>query len=192
MDVRTKTFPIETERLTLRLWRDEDREPFAAMCADPRVMEFLTQLPTRTESDAYIDRLIAHHQQYGFGFWVMEERSTGTFAGVTGLRHFSYDTHFSPAVEFGWRMPIFYWGRGLATEAASACIDYAFGPLGFSEIVAITVAANCRSRAVMERIGMTYDPADNFIHPALPPDDPFQPLVLYRKAAPKISTEEIS
>lgn len=190
MDVAGIISPIETERLILRRWCDEDRDAFAAMCADPVVMEYLTPLPTRTDSDAYIDRLIAHQQQYGFTFWVMEEPATGALAGATGLRYVPFEAHFTPAVEFGWRVPLVNWGKGLVTEAALACRDYGFQVLKLDEIAAFPSERNTRSRAVMPRIGMTHDPADDFYHPALPRDHPVQPLILYRTKNPAIAEKE--
>jgi RimJ/RimL family protein N-acetyltransferase len=180
MDACAEPFPIETERLTLRLWREEDCEPFAAMCADERVMKFVTPLPTRADSDAYIGRLMAHQERHGFTFWAMEDRATGAFAGAAGLRYVPFEAHFTPAIEFGWRMPITFWGKGLATEAALACRDYGFGVLKLSEIIAFASERNTRSQAVMQRIGMTNDPADNFYYHKLPPDHYVQPLILYR------------
>ncbi|MBX2804607.1 MAG: GNAT family N-acetyltransferase [Hyphomicrobiales bacterium] len=182
-----ETFPIETERLILRRWRDDDRGPFAAMCADPAVMEFLTPQPTRADSDGYIDRLIAHQVQHGFTFWAMEERTTGAFAGMTGLRYVPFEAHFTPAVEFGWRMPVANWGKGFVTEAALACRDYGFQHLKLDEIVAFASERNMRSRAVMPRIGMTHDPEDDFYHPRLPRDHPVQPLILYRIKNPAMA-----
>lgn len=188
MDTRANTtFPIETERLTLRFWRDTDCEPFAAMSADPRGMQFLTPLPTRAESDGYIDRLIGHQQQHGFSFQVMEERATGTFIGAAGLRYVPFEAHFTPAVEFGWRMPVDHWGKGFATEAALAWRDFGFNGIGLSEIVAFASKRNKRSLAVMRRIGMTNDPADDFYFHALPHDHHAQPLILYRIRNPAIA-----
>ena len=112
MDAHTENFLIETERLTLRLWCDADREPFVTMCADERVMTYLTPLPGSAERDAYIDRLMAHQERHGFTFWVMEERATGSFIGATGLRYVPFEAHFTPAIEFGWRMPVAFWGKG--------------------------------------------------------------------------------
>lgn len=191
MDALDHTFPIETERLTLRLWRDEDREPFAAMSADERVMEFLTPLPTRADSDGYIDRLMAHQEQHGFTFWVMEERATGAFVGFTGLRYVPFEDHFTPAIEFGWRMPVVYWGKGLVTEAALACRDYGFNTLKLPEIVAFASERNERSQAVMQRIGMKNNPAENFYFHALPRDHHAQPLILYRIKNPAMTEKEI-
>jgi ribosomal-protein-alanine N-acetyltransferase len=182
--MQTPAIPIVTERLIIRCWRGEDRAPFAAMCADPRVMEFLPRILDRAESDAKIDSHIANQEADGFCFWALEDRATGSFAGYTGLRRVDYHAHFTPAVEIGWRLPMPFWGKGLASEAAKACLTYGFEGLGLPEIVAITAPGNARSRSVMDRIGMTRDPADDFIHPALPPDHRLQPCMLYRSHSP--------
>jgi len=186
-----RTFsPIQTERLVLRCWRDDDRAPFAAMCADARVMEFLPSVLDRAESDAKIDGYMADQAAQGFCFWAVEECATGAFAGYTGLRAIDFDAHFTPAVEVAWRLPVSRWGHGYATEAARACLAYAFQTLNLKEVVAITTAANQRSRAVMDRIGMRRDPADDFIHPTLPPDHRLQPCVLYRIGAAAASKKD--
>ncbi|MGF1619914.1 MAG: GNAT family N-acetyltransferase [Rhodomicrobiaceae bacterium] len=183
MDTPKPFSSIKTDRLILRCWRDADRAPFAAMCADSHVMEYLPKTLSREESDARIDGYIADQAASGFCFWVLEERETGAFAGCTGLRRIDFEAHFTPAVEIGWRLPVSFWGRRLATEAAKACLGFGFHTLDLPEIVAITAPSNRRSRAVMERIGMSCDPADDFIHPTLPPDHRLQPTVLYRLSA---------
>jgi RimJ/RimL family protein N-acetyltransferase len=190
MSARTDFLPIKTERLIIRGWRDADREPHSAMCADPRVMAFLPGVLSRSECDARIDRYIATQMTHGFGFWALEERETGAFVGYTGIKPTNFDADFTPAVEFGWRLPFAYWGRGYASEAARACLDHGFGTLGLSEIVAITAKANLRSQAVMRRIGMSHDPQDDFLFPDLPPDHRLQPFVLYRIRASATSTKE--
>jgi RimJ/RimL family protein N-acetyltransferase len=191
MDARTKTFPIETERLTLRLWRDADREPFAAMCADPRVMEFLTPLPGPMERDAYIGRVNAHWDRNGFGIFVLEEKRTGAFAGLAGLKRVPFEAHFTPAVEIAWRLPAIFWGRGLASEAAKACLGFGFGVLKLDEIVAYAVTANIRSEAVMKRLGMTRSAADDFIFSGADGQSS-RFCLLYRIKNPAIAEKETS
>ncbi len=183
MHTPNRSLRIETPRLVIREWRDGDREPFAAMCADPRVMEFLPEILDRAASDSKIDLHITDQRADGLCFWALEERASGQFAGYTGLRRVDFEAQFTPAVEIGWRLPTALWGLGLASEAARACLTFGFNTLGLAEIVAIAAPGNRRSRAVMERIGMTYDPADDFIHPTLPPDHRLQPTVLYRLTA---------
>jgi RimJ/RimL family protein N-acetyltransferase len=176
-----KTFPqVETERLLLRPWRDSDREPWPAMNADPRVREFFPGLLTRDRSDASIDLFMECFARDGFCFWAVEEKASARFAGFTGLHRVDFDAIFTPCVEIGWRLTHRFWGRGLSSEAARASLDYGFGRLGLSEIVAFTPMGNVGSRKVMERIGMSRDQGGTFIHPKMPPDHSLQPSVLYR------------
>ena len=188
MKPKTPEIPIVTERLIIRCWRDEDRAPFAAMCADPLVMKFLPRILNRAESDAKIDSHVADQQADGFCFWALENRANGEFVGYAGLRRINYHAHFTPAVEIGWRLPVPFWGKGLASEAAKACLTYGFETLNLPEIVAVTAPGNARSRAVMDRVGMTCKSADDFIHPSLPPDHRLQPCVLYRSHAPSAAS----
>jgi len=184
MDAHASSSLIQTDRLILRTLREDDKPPFAAMCADPCVMAYLSPINNDAEAAAYLDRIKEHHERHGFGYWVLEDRATGAFAGLAGLRVVSFEAHFTPAVEIAWRMPVAFWGKGLATEAARACLHYGFTTQDLSEIVAYTAPGNRRSRALMGRLGMTHDPDDNFIHPALPPDHPLQPCVFYRITNP--------
>ncbi|MEQ8265948.1 MAG: GNAT family N-acetyltransferase [Parvibaculum sp.] len=174
---------LETARLILRPWRDEDFAPFAAMSADPAVMEFLIGPLDRAASDAVATRLKAHSETHGFGFWALELPGIAPFIGFAGLIHVSFDAHFAPAVEIGWRLARDYWGKGYATEAARAACAHGFGPLALEEIVALTVPANTRSQAVMQRLGMTRDPADDFDHPRVPDGHPLKRHILYRLRA---------
>jgi ribosomal-protein-alanine N-acetyltransferase len=171
---------LRTERLVLRRWRDEDRAPFARMNADPRVMEFLGPLLSRAESDAMIERAEEIFAQHGFTFWAMEIPGVAAFAGFTGLVVPSWEAHFTPCVEVGWRLAVEHWGRGYATEAARAAVNAGFESFGLDEIVAITVPANVRSRHVMEKLGMTRAPADDFEHPRVAEGDPLRRHALYR------------
>ena len=173
---------LTTTRLRLRLFRDEDLPAFSAMSSDPRVMQYMPKLLDRRESDAFVERIRQHHAHHGFGYWVIELPGIANFIGLAGLWVPSYQTHFTPCVEIAWRLARDYWGFGYATEAACAVRDYGFAQLGLKEIVSFTVPANQRSRKVMERIGMTYSPADDFEHPLLPPNHPLRQHVLYRLA----------
>ena len=175
---------LATPRLLLRPWRDADREPFAAMSADPQVMEFFPATLTRPESDAFVDRTIEGFvERGGWGWFVVCERASGAFIGIAGLAPVRFEAHFTPAVEIGWRLARAAWGKGYATEAARACVGFAFGELGLEEVVALAVPANARSRAVMHRLGMTHDPADDFDLPDLPARSPLRRHVLYRLTA---------
>jgi RimJ/RimL family protein N-acetyltransferase len=181
---------IETERLLLRPWREADREPWAAMNADPRVREFFPTLLTREQSDASQDGLNDHITRHGFGFWALEDRAGGAFLGFTGLMHASFPAPFTPCVEIGWRLAHHCWGKGYATEAARASLDHGFGRLGLSSIVSFAVTANMRSRRVMERIGMRHDPDGDFDHPNLTVAGPLRRHVLYRISAAEHAMSE--
>lgn len=178
-----------TDRLRLRRWRAEDREPFAALNADPDVMELMPGPLTRAQSDDLADRIEARFDEEGFGLWAVEVRRdvaapddplAGRFVGFTGLWWAAFEAHFTPAVEVGWRLARAAWGRGHATEAARAAIADGFGRLGLSEIVSFTSVINERSWRVMEKLGMAHDPADDFDHPSLPPGHRLERHVLYR------------
>ena len=171
---------LQTPRLLLRPWQDSDREPFRRMNADSRVMEFFAAPLSPAETDLMIDRMQAHIAQHRFGFFAAELRATGEFIGSVGLSHVPFEAHFTPCVEIGWRLAAAHWDRGFATEGAGRCLRYAFQELALPEVVAFTVPANLRSRRVMEKLGMSYSPADDFQHPRLPEGHPLRPHVLYR------------
>lgn len=171
---------VRTQRLLLRRWLPADLEPFAALNADPRVSEYLPTVLSRQESDAFVAQAQAHFEQHGFGLWAVEIRDTGAFAGFVGLSTPRFQAHFTPSVEIGWRFGAEHWGRGYATEGARAVIAFGLDVVGLEEIVSFTVPANTRSRRVMEKIGMTHDPADDFDHPLLADGHPLRRHVLYR------------
>lgn len=168
---------IETPRLILRHWRDSDREPFARMNADPRVMEYFPSTLTPGESDAMLVRIFAHYERHGFTLMAAELRDIGAFIGFIGLSVPGFEAHFTPCVEIGWRLAADYWGRGLATEGAREVLRRAVGP-----VVSFTTVQNWRSRRVMEKLGLTHDSADDFDHPRLPEGHPLRRHVLYRSA----------
>jgi RimJ/RimL family protein N-acetyltransferase len=159
---------------------EADHEPFAALNADPVVMEYFPDLLTRQQSDSLIEAIERDFEQRGFGLWAVEVRATGAFVGFTGLNEPSLEAHFTPAVEVGWRLARAAWGQGYATEAARASLAFGFEEIGLDQIVSFTSAENMRSRAVMERIGMTRSPDDDFEHPDLPTTHLLRRHVLYR------------
>ena len=178
---------LSTARLRLREWRPEDLPAFAAMNADPRVMEFYPKPLAAEESNAMAGRIQRHIAERGFGLWAVEAPGVADFLGYVGLSVPAYETAFTPCVEIGWRLGAASWGQGYATEAARAALAHGFGTLELREIVSFTVPANRRSRAVMERLGMTRDPSEDFDHPLLPEGHPLRRHVLYRLAAPTSS-----
>ncbi|AKU16471.1 GNAT family N-acetyltransferase [Luteipulveratus mongoliensis] len=171
---------IETERLTMRPWRDADLEPFAALNADDEVMEHFPAPMTREESDALADRVRTHISENGWGLWAVEVKDTGEFIGFTGLSRPSFEAHFTPAVEVGWRLARNAWGHGYATEAARAALRYGFTVAKLDEIVSFTAATNTRSQAVMQRIGMVRNETEDFDHPRLEPGHRLSQHMLYR------------
>jgi ribosomal-protein-alanine N-acetyltransferase len=171
---------LVTDRLLLRRWRESDRAPFAAMNADPRVMEHFPSTLTPEQSDAMIGRIEQSFEIRGYGLWAAEFRSTGRFAGFIGLAVPRFEAAFTPCVEIGWRLAAEVWGLGLATEGARRVLRFAFEDADLEALVSFTVPANAASIRVMEKIGMSHDPADDFDHPLLPPDSPLRRHVLYR------------
>lgn len=169
---------LRTERLLLRHWRDDDREPFAAMNADPRVMRFVPAPLDRDGSDRLIDRRQAFLAKLGWGLWAVEVVETGEFIGFTGLSWEPFDMPASPCVEVGWRLAADHWGRGYAPEAARAALDVAFDDLALEEVVSFTTTENEPSRRVMTKLGLRHDPARDFDHPRHP-DWPGRRTVLY-------------
>lgn len=177
----TETGPIlQTDRLLLRPWRDEDAAPFAALNGDPAVMEYLPKVLDRAASDALMARIRGHFDRRGYGLWAVEVPGSVPFAGFVGLQFVEFAAPFAPCVEVGWRLARDHWGKGYATEAARASTRFGFERLGLAEIVSFTVPENSRSRAVMGRIGMTRSADDDFDHPALPEGHRLRRHVLYR------------
>jgi RimJ/RimL family protein N-acetyltransferase len=171
---------IRTDRLLLRRWTDADREPFAALNADPEVMEHFPATLTRPQSDAVVDRIEAGFAERGWGLWAVE--APEGFVGFTGLSVPAFEADFLPAVEVGWRLARSAWARGYATEAASAALRYAFEEVHLTEVVSFTAATNTRSERVMQRLGMRR--AGEFDHPVLPQGHRLRRHVLYRITPP--------
>lgn len=171
---------IKTKRLILRPWKKEDLEPLSRLNIDPRTMEFLFAPLTREESSARLEIYTRHIEDYGWGLWAVSAPGVSDFIGWIGLWPIGFDSHFTPAIEVGWRLLPEFWGQGYATEGAEASLQYGFDTLKLDEIVSITVPANLRSKRVMEKLGMHTDPKDDFDHPKLPEGHPLKRHVLYR------------
>jgi RimJ/RimL family protein N-acetyltransferase len=178
---RLRMYPTpETRRLRLRVWREHDLAPFATLNADPRVMEFLPKPLGRADSDALVSRIRDHFARHGFGLWAVEAPGVANFIGFVGLSVPSFQAHFMPCVEIGWRLAHEYWRHGYATEAARAVLAFGFRELALNEIVSFTVPPNWRSRRVMERLDMKTSACDDFEHPDLPKGHPLRSHALYR------------
>ncbi|MGH6997826.1 MAG: GNAT family N-acetyltransferase [Phenylobacterium sp.] len=169
---------IETPRLILRRFREEDREPFAAINGDPRVSDWLGGPIDRAASDRTLDRINAEIDELGWGLWAAELKADGRLIGLIGLAPVT-DLPVAPAIEMGWRLSPDTWGQGLAVEGAKAALDWAFEHIDAPEFIAFTAATNVKSQAVMRRIGMVADPSRDFDHPRLAPDHPLNRHVVY-------------
>ena len=171
---------LQTSRLILRNWKQNDIEPFAILNSDPRVCEFLPNVLSQEETLTSVIKIQSHFKKHAFGLFAVELISTKTFIGFVGLKYFSFDSHFTPSVELAWRLSWDNWGQGLATEAAQKVTQYGFKTLGLPEILAITAKNNQRSRRVMAKLGMFTNEDENFLHPQLEYSHPLAEHVLYR------------
>lgn len=171
---------LTTQRLVLRPWRDSDLPAFRALNADPDVMRYFPATLDADQSDALAGRIRDTLAAQDFGFWAVEAPGIAAFIGFTGLSVPRFSAHFTPSVEIGWRLAAAHWGKGYASEAATASLRHAFETLRLGEVVAFTARPNHRSSDVMRRIGMSHDPADDFDHPNLPDGHPLRRHVLYR------------
>ena len=178
-DVATRLIEPAAPRLLLRQWSDDDRTPFAALNADPSVMEHFPGALTRDQSDAMVDRCTEQIQRDGYGLWAVEVRTNGEFIGFVGLAVPRWEATFTPCTEIGWRLARRAWGHGYATEAANAVLATAFGEIGLDDLVSFTTIDNQRSQQVMQRIRMTRDPTEDFDHPRVTAG-PLRRHVLYR------------
>lgn len=174
---------VQTKRLILRQWCEEDLEPFAQLNADSRVREYFPGLLSHQESDASVKLMSDHIQRCEWGFWAASLIQTGEFIGFIGLEDVYFKAPFNkltPAIEIGWRLAFNHWGKGYATEGALAALRYGYMTLNLEEIVSFTAVANQRSRHVMEKIGMHHNLEDDFDHPKLSEGHPLRRQVLYR------------
>lgn len=168
---------IETSRLALRDWRIEDLSPYARLNSDKTVMAYFPKPLTWEEAEAHYLKVKSHIEQYGFGFWAVEELLSGKFIGFIGLQWTNFEAEFTPCVEIGWRLDRRYWRKGYATEGAMACLDHAFQRLNLEEVFSFTAAINEPSEGLMKKIGMRK--IDEFEHPLLDSNSTLSRHVLY-------------
>jgi len=171
---------IETEHLILRTWKEEDIEPMTAIDKDPLVCKYFPALGNREATLAFIKGNTEFYHQHGFMFYAVELKSTHEMIGFIGLKRPSFEAHFTPAIEIGWRLASKHWNKGYATEGAKVALNYGFNQLNLDEIVSFTVVDNIPSRRIMEKIGMHHNPTDDFDHPKLAQGNPLRRHVLYR------------
>lgn len=168
-----------TKRLLLRQWKEEDLLPFAALNADPRVMEYIG-LKTREESDAMAHKCRQIIDKQGWGLWAVSAPGVADFIGIIGLHQVAFSAPFTPAIEISWRLTYDFWNKGYALEGAQAALAFGFETLKLDQIVSFTVVENRRSRKLMEKLGMRRNPADDFDHPRVPDGSPLKRHVLYK------------
>ena len=174
----------ESARLILRPWQDRDREPFAAIVADPEVMRFYPATRLRPEADAWIDRMIARYEDGTANFMAVERKSDGALMGLLGTGDITFLIPTAPRLEIGWLLGKQYWGQGYAPEGALVMRAHAFDTLHAPDVVAFTAALNKPSQRVMAKLQMLRDPSADFEHPNVPVGNPLRPHVLYRIANP--------
>jgi RimJ/RimL family protein N-acetyltransferase len=173
---------LVTSRLKLRQWRDADLAPFAALNADPEVMRYFPATLTQAQSDELAGYVYDMIDRQGWGLWAVEVTEGPAFVGFVGLNRVTFDAHFTPAVEVGWRLARPFWGNGYATEAGAAALTFGFEQLDLPEIVSFTSPRNEPSVRVMRRLGMRHDAAGDFDHPRVAEGSPLRRHVLYRLA----------
>lgn len=170
---------METPRLILRGWKEEDVEPFARINSDEQVMEYFLKRLDEKDTLAFYRRIVDEFADCGFGLYAVEDKADGAFIGYVGFHHFNFDADFAPGLEIGWRLRKESWGKGLATEAASACLEYGKDILGLKEVCSFTSLPNKRSERVMQKIGMSF--VREFGHPLVDPAHALYKHVLYKK-----------
>ncbi|MCB1533033.1 MAG: GNAT family N-acetyltransferase [Alphaproteobacteria bacterium] len=181
---------IETQRLILRDWREEDFPLFARINADPLIMEYMPRVLPPEDSDKLVRRFQAHLKKHGYGMFAVERKEDGAFMGTVGLNNVEFKAPFTPAVEIAWRLDYEFWGQGYATEAARAVLGEAFNGWGLKEIVSFTVHDNSRSTHVMEKLGMVKDEKGDFDYPGLVKGHPLGRFVLYRLKKSQLTAQD--
>lgn len=176
---------LQTKRLLLRQWKNEDLSLFAEMNSDKRVMKYFPSLLSKQESEEFAQNIQVELREKQYGLWAIELKEHTSFIGFVGLHYQDFLAHFTPCIEIGWRLAYEFWRKGYAFEAASKVIDYAFQSLHLKEIVSFTARTNQPSRNLMEKLGMRRNAADDFYHTKIPKDHPLSLHVLYKLQNPK-------
>ena len=169
---------ISSERLRLRAWQDADLAPLAEMCSDPKVMQFFPEALSYEQSKSLFDRLQKSYREFGFTYFVVELKESKEFIGFAGIIDQTYEAYFTPCIDIGWRFKKAAWGKGYATEAAKACLDFAFQKKKLTEVYSVCTSLNTASERIMKKIGMKY--AGNFRHPALKNYPELEECILYK------------
>ncbi|MCC2686683.1 MAG: family N-acetyltransferase [Paenibacillaceae bacterium] len=169
---------LETPRLRLRDWEDEDLEPFSRLNADEQVMRYFPKTLSWEETAASYKAFISEFRECGFGFYAVEIKESKEFIGFIGFHRATFESDFTPCVEIGWRLKKEAWGKGYATEGAAACLSYGFAELGLGEVYSFTAEVNEPSKNVMRKIGMSF--VKTFAHPRVDPGSPLAKHVLFR------------
>lgn len=169
---------IETPRLLLRDWKEEDIPAFVQMNCDEQVMEFFLNTLTEIETVAFYHRIQKEFEEYGYGLYAVESKETHHFLGFVGFHRIGFDVDFAPGVEISWRLTREAWGKGYATEAAIACLNYAKNTLKFKELYSFTSLPNKRSERVMQKIGLQLE--KEFDHPLVEEGHWLRRHVLYK------------
>lgn len=180
---------LETERLILRQWQESDILPFIEMNQDPEVMKYFPAMLSADETRNLVTRFKLHFREHGFGLFAVELKSEKKFIGFVGLSIPTFEAHFTPAVEIGWRLSSKHFGKGYATEAAKKVLEFACDQLKLEEVVSFTAIVNKPSINVMQKIGMARDAKDDFRHPKLDKNHPLSWHVLYRIKFPLLKVD---
>ncbi|MCP4342668.1 MAG: GNAT family N-acetyltransferase [Desulfobulbaceae bacterium] len=170
---------LETDRLLLRQWKNQDLSAFAKLTADSEVMEYFPSTLSSEESNAMAQKCKSLISERGWGVWASELKESGDFIGFVGIHKPKATLPFSPCVEIGWRLLREHWGNGYATEAAAEALRFSFESLGLNEVVSFTTVSNYRSRSVMEHLGLS-NTNQNFEHPDIPDGHQLSEHVLYK------------
>jgi RimJ/RimL family protein N-acetyltransferase len=171
-------FRIETERLTLRDWREDDFDALHALCTCPRVMATIGPLHDEAKTGALLTRLRERSARDGHTFWAMERKEDQRVIGFCGVSRGPVPP-IEGELEIGWRMAADCWGKSYAREAAEATLRWIATNRPGESICAITSVGNVRSRGLMERLGMRYRPEMDFDHPNVDEGSHLKPHVTY-------------